>query len=84
MPQLLGGDGSLGMIGNRPPKLLRAFIPLAIGLSVVGGLLYQTVQENGGWSAVQGSVTLPGWPVALLSLCGLVLIRDLGYVLRLK
>lgn len=72
------------MIGSRPPKLLRALIPLAIGLSVVAGLLYQTVQKNGGWSAVQGSVTLPGWPVALGSLLGLIFIRDLGYVLRLR
>lgn len=72
------------MIGHRPPRLLRAFIPLAIGLAVVGVLLYQTVQENGGWSAVEGSVTLPGWPVALVCLLGLVLIRDLGYVLRLR
>ena len=72
------------MIGHRPPRLLRAFIPLAIGLAVVGVLLYQTLQENGGWSAVEGSVTLPGWPVALVCLLGLVLIRDLGYVLRLR
>ena len=72
------------MIGTRPPKLLRALIPLAIGLTVVGVLLYQTVQENGGWSAVQGSVTLPGWPVALGCLLALIFTRDLGYVLRLK
>ena len=72
------------MIGTRPPKLLRALIPLAVGLTVVGVLLYQTVQENGGWSAVQGSVTLPGWPVALGCLLVLIFIRDLGYVLRLR
>ena len=72
------------MIGNRPPNLLRAIIPLAIGLTVVGALLYQTVEENGGWDAVQGSVTLPGWPLATACLAGLILIRDLGYVLRLR
>ena len=72
------------MIGNRPPKLLRAIIPLAIGLTVVGALLYQTVEENGGWDAVQGSVTLPGWPLATACLAGLILTRDLGYVLRLR
>lgn len=72
------------MTGVKPPKLLRAALPLVIGLAVVGGLLIRTVRENGGWGAVQGSVTIDGWPWAMVALVGLVLTRDLGYVLRLR
>jgi len=72
------------MTGDRPPKLLRAALPLAIGLSVVGVLLIRTVRENGGWHVVHGSVTIDGWPWAMAALIGLVLARDLGYVLRLR
>ncbi len=68
----------------QPPRLLRALLPLAIGLGVVGFLLLRTVRENGGWGSVSGSVTLDGWPGALAALVGLVLLRDLGYVLRLR
>ena len=69
---------------RQPPRLLRALLPLAIGLSVVGVLLWQTVDENGGWSAIEGAVTLPGWPGMLLLLAALVFTRDFGYVLRLR
>lgn len=72
------------MTGVKPPKLLRAALPLVIGLAVVGGLLIRTVRENGGWQAVQGSVAIEGWPWALAALVGLVFTRDLGYVLRLR
>ena len=72
------------MKGNRPPRLLRALIPLVIGLSVVGGLVFQTVQNEGGWAALRGSVVIEGWPWALVALVGFVLARDVGYVLRLR
>lgn len=72
------------MTGVKPPRMLRALLPLGIGLTVVGIMLFRTVEANGGWSAVEGSLTLPGWPVALVGLVGLVLIRDCGYVLRLR
>ena len=72
------------MTGATPPRMLRALLPLAIGLTVVGVMLFRTVESHGGWSAVEGSLTLPGWPVALAVLAGLVLMRDLGYVLRLR
>lgn len=72
------------MKGNQPPNLVRAIIPLAIGLMVVGWLVFRAVGEQGGWSSLQGSLATTGWPWALAGLFGLVFIRDLGYVLRLK
>ena len=69
-----------------PPSLgpLRALLPLGIGLGVVGWMLFGAVEEQGGWAAVEGTVALPGWPLALLLVLLLVLLRDLGYVLRLR
>jgi len=74
----------VGMTGMRPPRLLRALLPLMLGLGVVGFLLFRTLRVNGGWQAVQGSVALEGWPWALAALIALVLVRDFGYVLRLR
>ena len=72
------------MTGSQPPRLLRAMVPLAIGLGVVGFLLFRTVQKNGGWGAVQGSVAVEHWPWALAAMLGLIALRDAGYVLRLR
>ena len=63
---------------------LRALLPLGIGLTVVGLMVVRTVDEHGGWNALEGAVTLPGWPLALGLMTLLVLLRDGGYVLRLR
>lgn len=62
----------------------RALLPLGIGLTVVAWMVARAVEEQGGWSALEGTVTLPGWPLALALMVLLVLLRDGGYVLRLR
>jgi len=63
---------------------LRTLLPLGIGLTVVAWMVARAVEEQGGWSALEGTVTLPGWPLALALMVLLVLLRDGGYVLRLR
>lgn len=72
------------MTGRQPPRLLRALVPLFIGLAVVAAMVFDTVREQGGWTALSGSVSVDGWPWALASLVLLVLLRDAGYVVRLR
>lgn len=72
------------MTGKQPPALVRALVPLSIGLAVVGAMVFHTVREQGGWSALYGSITVEGWPAALAMLILLVLLRDAGYVVRLR
>lgn len=74
----------MGVNQGHPPRLFRALIPLAVGLTVVGWMVARTVREEGGWAAIQGQVTLRDWPLALAAVVGLVLLRDVGYVLRLR
>ena len=57
---------------------LRALLPLGIGLTVVAWMVARAVEEQGGWSALEGTVTLPGWPLALALMVLLVLLRDGG------
>ena len=63
---------------------LRALLPLGIGLAVVGWMVRRALADQGGWSAVEGAITLPDWPASLALLVLLVLLRDTGYVLRLR
>lgn len=62
----------------------RALLPFSIGLTVVGWMIARAVQEKGGWNALEGAMTLPGWPLALALMVLLILLRDVGYVLRLR
>ena len=68
------------MIGHRPPRLLRAFIPLTIGLAVVGVLLYQTLQENGGWSRVLHSGLNVMQQTAVIGTCVAVFVCCMIYI----
>ena len=63
---------------------IRTLLPLVLGLSVVTWMLVDAVRENGGWSAIDGALTLPNWSWSLALLVGFVTLRDAGYVLRLK
>lgn len=72
------------MKGVQTPRLVRALIPVVIGLGVVGFIFWQAVSEHGGWDVVSRNVTIRHWPLALGTLIGLVFVRDLGYVLRLR
>lgn len=63
---------------------LRALLPLGIGLAVVAWMVRRALAQQGGWEAMEGAITLPGWPVSLAFLVLCVLLRDTGYVLRLK
>lgn len=63
---------------------LRALAPLGIGLSVVAWMVYQAIEKQGGWGNLEVAIAQPEWPWALALLLSLVLLRDAGYVLRLK
>lgn len=63
---------------------IRTLLPLVLGLSVVTWMLVGAVRDNGGWSAIDGALTLPNWSWSLALLVGFVTLRDAGYVLRLK
>ncbi|MBK12380.1 MAG: hypothetical protein CL849_02495 [Crocinitomicaceae bacterium] len=63
---------------------LRALAPLGIGLSVVTWMVYQAVEQQGGWGKLEVAIAQPAWPLAFALLLFLVLLRDAGYVLRLK
>lgn len=63
---------------------VRALLPLVIGLGVVGWMVAQTVGDHGGWTALGHAVALPGWPLAAGLLVVLVVLRDAGYVCRLR
>lgn len=71
---------------SRAPSLgpVRALLPLAIGLGVVGWMVARAVGDQGGWSALGQAIALPGWPLAASLLALLVLLRDAGYVCRLR
>jgi uncharacterized protein (TIRG00374 family) len=76
----------MGMSQQKKPALgpLRTLLPLVLGLSVVAWILQGAVTKNGGWDGLEGAMALPDWPVALAGLMTLVLLRDIGYVCRLK
>jgi len=63
---------------------LRALLPIGIGLFVVGWMVSRAVIDQGGWDELEGAIALPGWPLALGLLITLVLLRDAGYILRLR
>lgn len=63
---------------------LRALVPLGIGLSVVAWMVTQAIKKQGGWSSLEVAIAQPEWPWAFALLLFLVLLRDAGYVLRLK
>ena len=70
---------------NRPVlSPLKALLPLGIGLAVVAWMVRRALAEQGGWDALEGAITLPGWPASLALLVLCVLLRDTGYVLRLR
>lgn len=62
----------------------RALLPLGIGGAVVAWMVQDAVVQEGGWTTLEGALTVTGWPVALLAVLFFVLLRDLGYVLRLR
>ena len=76
----------MGLTPQNPPALgpLRTLLPLALGLLVIVWMLTDTWQEHGGWDTLEGAVILPGWPRSVAALLTLVLLRDVGYVCRLK
>jgi len=63
---------------------LKALLPLGIGLAVVAWMVRQALAEEGGWNVLEGAITLPGWPTSLAMLVLCVVLRDTGYVLRLR
>jgi len=71
---------------DNAPKLgpLKALLPVGIGLAVVAWTLQGALAEHGGWNVLAQAAAVPGWPLALMALVGLVFLRDLGYVLRLR
>ena len=46
---------------------VRALLPLGIGGAVVAWMVRDAVVQEGGWTTLEGALTVTGWPVALMA-----------------